>query len=89
MRLVLGTAALAAITFCGGLLLGPGVASAQAVEPPSPSAPPSTSPSTSGEQAAPVPRPILPPRGASPRMDSAPAVRGADCSSRHSPDIGV
>jgi hypothetical protein len=85
MRLVLGTAALAAITFCGGLLLGPGVASAQAVEPPSPSAPPSTS----GEQAAPVPRPILPPRGASPRMDSAPAVRGADCSSRHSPDIGV
>jgi hypothetical protein len=85
MRLVLGTAVLAAITFGGGPLPGPGSALAQAVEPPAPAAPPALS----GDPAAPVPRPVLPPRGATPRMDSAPAVRGADCSSRHAPDIGV
>jgi hypothetical protein len=85
MRLVLGMAVLAAITFGGGLAPGPGSALAQAVEPPAPAAPPAAS----GDPAAPVPRPVLPPRGATPRMDSAPAVRGADCSSRHAPDIGV
>jgi hypothetical protein len=89
MRLVLGTAVCAAITFGGGLALGPGSALAQAVEPPAPAAPPAAPPAVSGDPAAPVPRPVLPPRGATPRMDSAPAVRGADCSSRHAPDIGV
>jgi hypothetical protein len=83
MRLVLGTAVIAAVTF--GPAFGPAGALAQAVEPQAPVAPPAAS----GDPAAPVPRPVLPPRGATPRMDSAPTVRGADCSSRHTPDIGV